>query len=94
LLTPQEIAKAQSVPEHLIANTVATLAYQGLGQGVDYRQGLGIGLILARDVFSKITNEVVKPLGKVCQMIESSVQCVELLRHKKTINDDVQIALF
>jgi len=50
LLTPQELSKAQSVPLHLTKNLSANIAYEGLGQGVDYRQSEGIFKCLARDV--------------------------------------------
>jgi DNA (cytosine-5)-methyltransferase 1 len=94
LISTQELARAQSVPEKLIADTVTGHAYEGLGQGIDYRQGLGIGMILARDIFSRMTSDVVRPLGDFCKRIESSIKCVEMSSYKKNFDDEIQIALF
>tara|TARA_R110002033_G_scaffold135713_2_gene175264 strand:- start:27012 stop:28445 length:1434 start_codon:yes stop_codon:yes gene_type:complete len=58
LLTTKELAKAQSAPLHLIDNLVASVAYEGLGQGVDYRQAKGVFECLARDVLSPIRKKI------------------------------------
>lgn len=50
LLTPIEVCKAQSVPLHLIDGVVSKTAYEGLGQGVDYRQAFGIASLVASQV--------------------------------------------
>ena len=58
LLTPVELCKAQSVPLHLIENTVAGVAYEGLGQGIDYRQCRGIFQRIAEDVCYPLVNSL------------------------------------
>ncbi|MBO1897731.1 DNA cytosine methyltransferase [Shewanella sp. BF02_Schw] len=75
LLTVQELAKAQSVPLHLIDGVVPTIAYQGLGQGVDYRQAQGVFECVARDVLSPIIKTILalkKTLPPKCLAIEHS----------------------
>ncbi|QIR16667.1 DNA cytosine methyltransferase [Shewanella aestuarii] len=52
LLTPSELARAQSVPAHLIQNVCDSTAYEGLGQGVDFLQAFGIFQCLLRDVLT------------------------------------------
>lgn len=54
ILTPKEVARAQSVPERLIANQVDNVIYEGLGQGIDYRQGVGVSFAVATSVYRKI----------------------------------------
>lgn len=44
LFTKNEICLAQSAPIHLIKDTVTATAYEGLGQGIDYRQGVGVAI--------------------------------------------------
>jgi DNA (cytosine-5)-methyltransferase 1 len=51
LLTTTELAKCQSVPLSLIANIVTGTAYEGLGQGIDYRQGQGVMGAIVASVF-------------------------------------------
>lgn len=58
LLKPLELALAQEVPPHLIDGVVDTYAYEGLGQGVDYRQAMGITHMIARDVLLPIMSEL------------------------------------
>lgn len=54
LLTTKELALSQSVPLHLISNQTANVCYQGLGQGIDYRQGAGVSIAIAKGVYRKI----------------------------------------
>lgn len=54
ILTVTEMAKAQSVPLHLIDNTIKSHAYEALGQGIDYRQGFGVGVSTAKSVYMPI----------------------------------------
>lgn len=58
LLTPIEIAKCQHVPPHLIANISDSTAYEGLGQGIDYRQGQGVYYVVVKDVLRPIVREL------------------------------------
>ncbi len=58
LLTPKEIAKCQHVPPHLIANISDSTAYEGLGQGIDYRQGQGVYFVIVKDVIRPIIREL------------------------------------
>jgi DNA (cytosine-5)-methyltransferase 1 len=58
LLKPVELSLAQEVPTHLIDGLVDTIAYEGLGQGVDYRQAKGISHIIARDILLPLMSEV------------------------------------
>jgi DNA (cytosine-5)-methyltransferase 1 len=47
LFTPLEHARVKSIPEHLIASGISkTTAHEILGQSVDYRQPLKLGLAL------------------------------------------------
>lgn len=50
LLTVSELAKAQSTPLHLVNNAIDGVAYEGLGQAIDYRQGTGIFDMIAKQV--------------------------------------------
>ena len=52
LFTPIELCRAHSAPESLIEGLVDAVAYEGLGQAIDYRQGIGIGMCIARDCCS------------------------------------------
>jgi DNA (cytosine-5)-methyltransferase 1 len=53
LLTPMELARAHGAPECLIENTSDQVAYEGLGQGIDYLQAVGIGRVIARDCIAR-----------------------------------------
>lgn len=55
LLTVNELAKAQSTPLHLVKDTIDGVAYEGLGQSIDYRQCLGI--------FDVISKQVLRPMA-------------------------------
>lgn len=57
LLTTKELALSQSVPLHLISNQTAQVLYQGLGQGIDYRQGAGVSIAVAKGVYRKIISD-------------------------------------
>jgi len=48
LLSVKEVAKVKSCPLSLIDGVVATSAYEGFGQGIDYNQGRGIANALGR----------------------------------------------
>jgi DNA (cytosine-5)-methyltransferase 1 len=50
LLTPAELARAHGAPESLIAGIVDAVAYEGLGQGIDWYQAVGIGEVIARSL--------------------------------------------
>ena len=50
LLTPVEHCRAKGAPESLIEDVSATLAHEGLGQGIIWGQGVGIGQLLAAQV--------------------------------------------
>jgi DNA (cytosine-5)-methyltransferase 1 len=50
LFTPKELCRAHSAPEHLVDGLSDAVAYEGLGQGIDFRQGLAIAMVIARDV--------------------------------------------
>ena len=50
LLTPLELCRAHGAPESLIENTVDGVAYESLGQGIDWHQAVGIGRVIARDL--------------------------------------------
>ncbi|WP_413694465.1 hypothetical protein [Psychromonas sp. KJ10-2] len=52
LLTVPELCKAQSVPLHLVNEVSPNISYEGLGQGIDYLQGVGVGMVIARDVLN------------------------------------------
>lgn len=54
LLTPVELARAHGAPESLIANTTDQVAYEGLGQGIDHFQAVGIGQVIARDCIGRV----------------------------------------
>lgn len=54
LLTVKEIAKCQSVPLHLVKHCIPLYATQGLGQGIDYRQGVGISVAVAGSLYTKL----------------------------------------
>lgn len=58
LFTPKEIASAQSVPHHLIENLVATSATQILGQGIDYRQGVGVAVVVAKSIYLPLAKSI------------------------------------
>jgi DNA (cytosine-5)-methyltransferase 1 len=58
LLTPLELCRAHGAPESLIANTVDGVAYESLGQGIDWNQAAGIGMVIARDLCSARGNDV------------------------------------
>ncbi|MCZ4337643.1 DNA cytosine methyltransferase [Shewanella colwelliana] len=60
LLTTGELSRCQHVPQHLIHNTSANTAYEGLGQGIDYRQGLGVYCVVFKDVLRPIIQELAK----------------------------------
>ena len=70
LLTVNELCLAQSAPIHLVADTVAGTAYEGLGQGVDFRQGLGVYQMIARDVFNakSVEDQVIKLASVASQL--------------------------
>lgn len=53
LLTPRELARAHGAPESLIADTSDQVAYEGLGQGIDHLQAVGIGRVIARDCIAR-----------------------------------------
>ncbi len=50
LFTPNELCRAHSAPEYLVDGLSDAVAYEGLGQGIDFRQGLAIAMVIARDV--------------------------------------------
>lgn len=54
LLTPIELARAHGAPESLIAGTSDQVAYEGLGQGIDWMQAVGIGQVVARDCIGRV----------------------------------------
>lgn len=54
LLTPIELARAHGAPESLIAGTSDQVAYEGLGQGIDWMQAVGIGQVVARDCIDRV----------------------------------------
>jgi len=54
LLTPLELCRAHGAPESLIANTVDGVAYESLGQGIDWNQAVGIGRVIARDLCQSV----------------------------------------
>lgn len=54
LLTPKEHARCKSAPESLIARVSATVAHEGLGQGIDWMQGVGIGEWIAQGVLAPL----------------------------------------
>jgi DNA (cytosine-5)-methyltransferase 1 len=56
LLIPREIASAQSVPHHLIHETIDNVAFEGLGQGVDYRQAMGVSIAISRGLLQPMMN--------------------------------------
>ena len=49
LFTPAELCRAHSAPEHLIEGLSDACAYEGLGQSIDFKQGLAVAMIVARD---------------------------------------------
>jgi DNA (cytosine-5)-methyltransferase 1 len=57
LLTPRELARAHGAPESLIEGVVDAVAYEGLGQGIDWNQAVGIGAAIARDLRSSAGDE-------------------------------------
>jgi DNA (cytosine-5)-methyltransferase 1 len=69
LLSVNEVAKVKSCPLSLIKGVVASTAYQGLGQGIDFNQGRGIanaiGKFLKGVVVAKKTNVV--QIKEVCE---------------------------
>jgi DNA (cytosine-5)-methyltransferase 1 len=54
LLTPKEMAACQNVPYELIANTIDGVSYEALGQGIDFRQGMGVAQSIARGIYNNI----------------------------------------
>jgi DNA (cytosine-5)-methyltransferase 1 len=50
LLTVNELAKAQSTPIHLVDGIIDGVAYEGLGQSIDYRQCLGVFDVISKQV--------------------------------------------
>lgn len=48
LLTPVEHARVKGVPASLVANLPATTAHEGLGQGITWNQGRGIGDLITQ----------------------------------------------
>jgi DNA (cytosine-5)-methyltransferase 1 len=61
LLTPTEICKSQCIPAHLIANTVAQTAYEGIGQSIDYRQGFGVTQLIIKSIMDNPVGTPTKP---------------------------------
>lgn len=64
LLTVNEIAKSQSVPLSLVANCLPTYATQGLGQGIDYRQGMGLSFAAASAIYLPIMDSLASNKNK------------------------------
>ncbi|MEY8198480.1 MAG: DNA cytosine methyltransferase [Colwellia sp.] len=54
LLSVNECAKVKSCPLGLIEGVVASTAYQGLGQGIDYNQGRGIAHCIGEYMMSLV----------------------------------------
>lgn len=48
LLTPVEHARVKGVPASLVAGLPATTAHEGLGQGITWNQGRGIGALITQ----------------------------------------------
>jgi DNA (cytosine-5)-methyltransferase 1 len=93
LLTVKELCLAQSSPLNLVNGIPNSEAYEGLGQSIDYRQGVGIGRIIARDVFSnfidlKFNTEIVAP-EKIEPETEIQIEMSHLIAPEKS-----QISLF
>ena len=87
LLTPIELARAHGAPESLIAGTTDQVAYEGLGQGIDWMQAVGIGRVVARDCIGRVgvpstTSEEMGAAGRteasVTRRVRREVQQIDL----------------
>lgn len=87
LLTPIELARAHGAPESLIAGTTDQVAYEGLGQGIDWMQAVGIGQVVARDCIGRVgvpstTSEEMGAAGRteasVTRRVRREVQQIDL----------------
>ena len=81
LFTPLELCRAHSAPESLIEGLVDAVAYEGLGQAIDFRQGIGIGMCIARDCCS-------------AQPVPNLTVLTPAISHATQIQDDEQLSLF
>jgi DNA (cytosine-5)-methyltransferase 1 len=57
LFTPIELCRAHGAPEGLIHDTVDGVAYEVLGQGIDWNQAVGLGQVIARDLCRGVQRE-------------------------------------
>ena len=68
LLTVNELCRAQNTPAHLVRNINNTLAYEGLGQAIDYRQAQGIFKKIATDIIYRLDDKNIiaaKPIERI-----------------------------
>lgn len=75
LLTVNEICRAQNTPLHLVSNISNTLAYEGLGQAIDYRQAQGIFRKIAIDIIYNLENKNIintKPIKNILSFPKSN----------------------
>lgn len=71
LLTKNEHARVKGVPEAMVAGVVDTTAHEGLGQGILFNHGRGIGRLIGRIKFTNYVSvlpfePVPKSTGSVC----------------------------
>lgn len=74
LLTPIEHAKAKQCDASLVADTTATTSHQGLGQGIDMKQGQGMAEFIAL----AICNLVKVPRSQCDEAMEFSLRSLLL----------------
>lgn len=87
LFTPVELCRAHSAPLHLIDGLSNAVAYEGLGQGIDFRAGLAIAMVIARDVCASDTEVVMNNIAKTVPEKTEPAEAEDLLEKS-------QLALF